>query len=244
MSNGTVTDFLQKLTDANISNYERAVALLWWYGVENTSSGRSARQLASELEGAGFGQQNGTRLRASLEKDKRITKTRTGEFAIRTQSRDALDDQYLELLQARPIRRSNSVIPLELVVGTRLYIERAVLQLNASYDGGLYDCCAVMCRRLLETLIIEVYEKHNRADELKAKDGHFMMFSGLLNVIENDKAFNLGRNSVQGLKDFKKLGDLSAHNRRYNARADDIDRVRDGLRVAIEELLNLASLLT
>jgi hypothetical protein len=131
---------------------------------------------------------------------------------------------------------------LELVVGTRQYIERVVLQLNASYDAGLFDCCAVMCRRLLETLIIEVYEAVGRAEELKAGDSHFMMFAGLLTKLENDKNLNLGRNSMQGLRDFKTLGDLSAHNRRFNARLDDIDRVRAGLRVATEELLNLADL--
>ena len=45
-----------------------------------------------------------------------------------------------------------------------------------------------------------------------------------------------------GLNAFKKLGDLSAHNRRFNADADDIKRVRDDLRVAAEELLHLANL--
>jgi hypothetical protein len=42
-----------------------------------------------------------------------------------------------------------------------------VEQINKSYDIELWDCCAVMCRRLLETLIIEVYEKLGRANEIK-----------------------------------------------------------------------------
>jgi len=55
-------------------------------------------------------------------------------------------------------------------------------------------------------------------------------------------SIHLGRNAAKGLKDFKQLGDQSAHNRRFNANANDIDRVRDGLRVAAEELLHLAGL--
>ena len=47
---------------------------------------------------------------------------------------------------------------------------------------------------------------------------------------------------MKGLRDFKNLGDLSAHNRRFNARKEDIDRVRDGLRVIVEELVHLANL--
>jgi len=69
-----------------------------------------------------------------------------------------------------------------------------------------------------------------------------MMFAALLAKLEKDRAFNLGRNSLQGLRDFKVLGDSSAHNRRFNARIDDIDRIRAGLRVATEELLNLSRL--
>jgi hypothetical protein len=138
---------------------------------------------------------------------------------------------------------TGSVIPLGLATA-RGYLEKVVLQLNASYDAQLYDCCAVMCRRLLETLIIEVYEHCGRAPEIKGSDGNFLMLSGLAGYFENDKAFNVGRNGMKGLRDFKSLGDLSAHNRRFNARKEDIDRVRDGLRVIVEELLHLAKLST
>jgi hypothetical protein len=99
-----------------------------------------------------------------------------------------------------------------------------------------------MCRRLLETLIIEVYEHCGRASEIKGTDGHFLMLNGLATFFESDKAFNMSRNGLKGLRDFKNLGDLSAHNRRFNARKEDIDRVRDGLRVAVEEFVHLAKL--
>jgi hypothetical protein len=67
-------------------------------------------------------------------------------------------------------------------------------------------------------------------------------FAGLLAHLEADKAFHLGRNAKRGLIAFKALGDNSAHNRRFNASQDDIDRVRDDLRIAAEELLHLAKL--
>ena len=55
------------------------------------------------------------------------------------------------------------VIPTALVRGTRGYIERVANQVNGAYENGWYDACAVMIRRLLETLIIEAFEKHNIA---------------------------------------------------------------------------------
>jgi len=125
---------------------------------------------------------------------------------------------------------------------TRGYIERVVDQINKAYDAELWDCSAVMCRRLLETLIIETYETAGRASEIKGGDGHFLMLNALITFLEGDHTIHLGRNAAKGLRDFKLLGDLSAHNRRFNARRDDIDRVRDGLRVAAEELLHLTAL--
>jgi hypothetical protein len=242
MSAANAADFLRSLTQSSLSPNERAVALLWWHGLADAAASRSARELATEIEEAGFGQQNYSRLNTSLRRDSRVTRDRDGAFRVRATARHELDGTYLPLLQSKPIVRSSTILPLELVVGTRQYIERVVLQLNASYDAGLFDCCAVMCRRLLETLIIEVYEFAGRADELKEPDNHFLMFAGLLGKLEKDRVFNLGRNSMQGLRDFKTLGDLSAHNRRFNARADDIDKIRSGLRVATEELLTLAGL--
>ena len=141
------------------------------------------------------------------------------------------------------MRQSNAVLPLDLFAGTRTYIVKVVAQINRSYEESLFDCCAVMCRRLLETLIIEVYEAKGWADELKNPDGRYKMLSGLLLHVENERRFTLGRNALEGLKAFKKLGDQSAHDRRFNARADDIKRIRDGVRVASEDLLHLAGLL-
>ena len=117
-----------------------------------------------------------------------------------------------------------------------------VRQINASYDFALYDCCAVMCRRLLETLKIEVYEPKGRASDVKGVDAHFFMFAPLRGYLEKDTTLHISRNGFKGLKDFKMLGDLPAHNRRFLAHKDDIDRIRDGLRVAEGELLAVAGL--
>jgi hypothetical protein len=78
-------------------------------------------------------------------------------------------------LDARPtVKPSDSILPRELFANTRAYIERVVSQINGSYDHGFYDCCAVMCRRLVETLIIEVYESRARARDIKATDDNFL----------------------------------------------------------------------
>lgn len=235
-------NFLQSLKKLKIKNTELMVALLWWHGLADPAIEISPKQLCDEIHDAGYPKQNVSRMAENLGKDKRTSKGIKRTFRIKITEREKLENKYLSYVKQRPIPASDSLLPTDMFKNSRGYIEKVVSQINASHDTSLFDYCAVMCRRLLETLVIEVYEHKGWADELKGPDGHFMMFSGLLSHIEKEKRFNLGRNSLSGLKNFKKLGDESAHNRRFNAKKSDIDRIRDGMRVATEELLHLANL--
>ena len=239
---GTSKDFLHAVKDLSLANLDRAVALLWWHSQADHQVSKTPKELAAEIAAAGYPQQNVSRLMRQLTDDPRTAVANGGGFRIRISSRSALDTQFAKYAGPRPAPETDAVLPRALFKGTRGYIEKVIYQLNASYSTGLYDCCAVMCRRLLETLIIEVYEAAGRAGELKGADANFKMFAGLLAHLEADSAIHLGRNAKRGLTAFKALGDLSAHNRRFNAGQDDIDRVRDDLRVAAEELLHLAKL--
>ena len=54
---------------------------------------------------------------------------------------------------------SDNYFPLELLDGTRSYLIKTARQAILCYDYQLYDACLVMTRRLVETLIIEVYKR-------------------------------------------------------------------------------------
>ena len=223
---------------------ERACAVLWWSTRSEPTGGLTAREICTLVEGCGYPGQNYSRLDDQLSRDSRVSRVPGSRaWRLRPDARAGLDKTYSIFIdEPRPAKATDSVLPRALFQKTRGYIEKVVHQINASYDIALYDCCAVMCRRLLETLIIETYEHAGRADAIKGNDGNFFMFAELLRVLLADGGFNISRNARRGLDDFKRLGDLSAHSRRYNAHRDDIDRVRDGIRVASEELLHLAGL--
>lgn len=235
--------FLRRLEDGRpLLAIDRAIALLWWIGREDPAQGMTAQEICAVVETAGHPKQNAARLHRQLEQDRRTARAGRNGWRLHPRTRRELDIDYaFALEQARP-GPSDSVLPRQLFASTRDYIERVVAQINRSYDGECWDSTAVMCRRLLETLIIEVYEHRNQADRIKGPDGHFLMFNGLISHIQADSGINLGRDASQALRDHKSLGDRSAHNRRFNAQKNDIDRVRDGLRVAAEELLHLAGL--
>jgi hypothetical protein len=52
---------------------------------------------------------------------------------------------------------TEQILPHALVRGTRGYLERVCFQINGCYEQGWFDACAVMMRRLVETLIIEAF---------------------------------------------------------------------------------------
>ncbi|MEZ4677139.1 MAG: DUF4145 domain-containing protein [Caldilineaceae bacterium] len=148
----------------------------------------------------------------------------------------------LEGLKANHVPESEQVLPMTVVQNTRGYIERIALQANGCYEHQWYDACAVMIRRLVETLIIQLYEAKGKAPEIQDKDGNFSMLNVLVNKITTDTSWNLGRETKAALPLLKSVGDRSAHNRHYLANKADIDKVLPGLRVTVDDLLHLSGL--
>ena len=102
-----------------------------------------------------------------------------------------------------------------------------------------------MLRRLLETLIIEVYEHLNRDIEIKDGGGNYLMLSDLAERVcgENGhKGINLGRDSKKALKEARSLGNWSAHARRFLTHAGDLTRFQAGMRLLVQELVQIADL--
>lgn len=137
------------------------------------------------------------------------------------------------------IEPTNNLYSSEILNGTRPYIEKISIQTLACYDYGLYDACNVMMRRLLETLIIETFERKGKVAEIKDSSDNFLYLKDLIDKLTNDNDINISRNSKQGLKELKYLGDLSAHNRRFLAKKTDIDNKKDSLRIVLEELIHI-----
>jgi len=134
------------------------------------------------------------------------------------------------------------VVYFSLIRGTRPYLERIVHQINGSYEGGWYDASAVMTRRLVETLIIELFEARGIADKIKNPKGDFFYLRDLITTLIAETSWHLSRNTKAALPRLKDVGDQSAHSRYFVAHRQDIDKLIDDLRVVIQELVTLANL--
>ena len=141
----------------------------------------------------------------------------------------------------RPL--SQNVLPRAITSKTRGYIERVVDQINGCYEKGWFDGCAVMMRRLLETLIIESFEAYSLSHKIKnSQTGDFFYLSDLISIALQEPSWNLGRNTKKALPALKSIGDQSAHSRRYNAHREDIDKLILDFRTVCQELIYLAKL--
>lgn len=160
-----------------------------------------------------------------------------GFFALNRDIKKELDIFFG--IENKVIKLSSNLLPLDIFKNTRGYIEKVASQAMICYDYGQFDASLVMIRKLLETLIIEAFEKYQISSEIKDNDGYFYMLGQLIDHYLSCDKWNLGRTTKQYLPEIKKLGDTSAHNRRFIAKKADIDKYKNELRVIIEELLHI-----
>jgi len=232
--------FLTKLFQDDPTRLEQAIALLWYYNVKQEYEERSVPDLVADIEGDSFGRPNITKLRQGLKKSRfTVNGSRPDTFRINAGRFSELSEKYGSLINLIEVEITSSVLPMEFVKGTRSYLERMVNQINGSYDYGFYDASATMIRRLMESLIIEVYFRQKRESEIK-NNNIILQLNGLIKKITNDSQINISRNLPNGMNLIKDLGDTAAHDRVYITPPEDIDDSKSKIRKTIYELLVLA----
>lgn len=233
--------FAALLAELKLKHVDRAVAFLWFYRQTQDFEERSAKDLADDLHQEDFPRPKTTRLHKELTKDKRTTKGhRAGTFQLDVRKIAELDKVYAPLLKLKRVEVSDSVLPSEWIAGHR-YFERMVHQINGAYDYEFFDCCAVLCRRMMESLIIQVFLSKGLGDEIR-QDGLFIQLEQLIAHITNHKAITLGRNAPKDMKYIKDLGDTAAHDRNYITPQQDIDDLKFKIRRTIQELIHQAGI--
>lgn len=117
------------------------------------------------------------------------------------------------------------------------YFKKIVEQMCACYDQKLYTACFAMIRKLIETLIIECFERYSIEEDIKDKNGEFFYLNILIDKYIVSKKWNASRNINNSFKQIKKYGDLSVHNRRFFATKTDIDNMKDEMRQSVQEII-------
>lgn len=141
------------------------------------------------------------------------------------------------------IEQSESILPETLYAGTRGYIERLAQQINASYENNLYDCCAVMLRRLMEVLLVLSFQNNDKEDLILDNSAqNHVSLDKMIKVSNSCNKLALSSNTKKDMPLIKELGNYSAHKIWYNCTKKDIEPLIPKYRAIIEELLYKAGI--
>lgn len=235
--------FAHALAQRGLKQSDMAVALLWFRNRSVAGVEATAAELGAILHGHALAARiNTSRLKEQLAKHKATVRgASSGTFKIRLASLSELDQSFEPLLGGRAPKVEHALLPIGQTQGSRRYIERLALQLNGTYEGGFYDACAVMVRRLAEILLIEAFEHAQKSAAIKVNN-EYVGFGDMIGVAGSGKAIKLARGSPRALDRIKAVGDTAAHNRTYVTSKNDIDDIAHEFRTVINELMNLAGI--
>lgn len=157
----------------------------------------------------------------------------TNEIKFKAQSDLAVEIENTETTSV--LSSGVPFIPNDLIEERHYILKKVLWEINRSYDAACYNSCAAMVRRLTESLIVEAFEHHKIADKIK-KGENYVEFSALIGIAIAETKLGLTRNTKRVLPELKFFGDLGAHNRKALVRKDDLDRLHQAIRSAVEEL--------
>lgn len=136
------------------------------------------------------------------------------------------------------ITQNETILPSYLFEDCPTYITKLYEQINSSYENYLFDCTAVMMRRLVEVLLVFTYRNHKIEDEIKNKEKtHHISLDKMINNAKDNTVIALSSSSSKDLAMFKDLGNFSAHRIYFNCSKKDIEPIIIKYRAIIEELL-------
>lgn len=160
-------------------------------------------------------------------------KKKTG-YTLTRYAKEKISKSLLVEIEVIP---TNNLVDLTLLDRTPFYIKKIAQQMCCCYDSMLYDACLVMMRKLFETLIIECFERFGSSNEIKDIHGNFLYLSDLIPLYLSSSHWSVSRNFEKYIKNIKKYGDLSAHNRRFFAKKKELDEFRFDLRQCLQEII-------
>ena len=233
-------NYIKKTEFSEKDELEKVLLLGYFYHVIKKKEDFTLSEISEELVKNGFSKPNTSRLKKKLSASKRFIKGKSkNSYQIHFNSKKKLEKEFKFLsIESDEIITSNDVLPESLYKGTRGYITKLALQINASYENNIPDGCTVLMRRLLEVLLVLGYQHAGRENEIKdSSSGELKNLSSIINYTVSNKVFSLSKDSYSCIDTFRKLGNFSAHRIQYNCKKIEIEKVRMEYRVLIEELL-------
>ncbi len=237
--------FAEGIAKLGLTEVGCAIALLWYFDQKEAKSELRPAYLAELMQDLSLRRRiNVTRLGRQLLANRDVMRGKEmGTVRLRVASKPRLSSRYNEIAgTVAPPTADTHIIPAGLFENTRPHLESLVTQINGTYQHGFYDACAVMCRRLLECLLLLAFERAEKADVIRDGTGEYRAFADIIGLASSNRHIKLTRGAGAVMGKIGYVGDLAAHHPTYTTRQKDIDEQRPGLRRVVSELAHLAEI--
>ena len=133
------------------------------------------------------------------------------------------------------------LFPLDIVSKAKGFVQDVAYQANGCYEKGWYDASAVMVRRLIEILIIDCFDVYGSLDEIKDNDGNIFPLSRLVEKFleEPNGLWHVERGAKPAIRKLKNICDAAAHGRYRKTLRQSLDRYKESLEIAIQQLVGI-----
>jgi Domain of unknown function (DUF4145) len=235
------------------SALELAEALLWYrYRCAQRPEGMNVMELAQLLDS--FGLANKREALVELGGRHPLTSSlyldpEKGGYVARYERLRDLDAKYQKLVGAppRPPIMKHLIDPVEIDDNSpfRKVFSALVEEINVCYVTQLPNACAVLCRRLIEVLLIKSLKAHGQLEQVLDSSNKDVVI-GLGAIIGKAKSGNCGfrlhKDTKELLDEVYRAGNDGAHSDFYALKIKDIDEFAPLMDKGITDLLNQAKI--
>ncbi len=96
----------------------------------------------------------------------------------------------------------------------------------------------MVLRRLMETLIIELYSRRGWSQDVQDPGtNEFMPLKALIDKLNADGRLHMQRRTIDGLNKVKEVVDTAAHDFRIKIRKSDLDKIQSAVRLTCDRLI-------
>lgn len=237
-------NFVKLANFSGVKELEKIELLAYYFCEIKGESEFDLLNVSAILVSLGYARPNATRLKQNTIKSKSFIKgTATGNFRLSVKKKEELKEIFPEISISEEVISDDSVLPEVLFEATgRQYLHRLAKQINASYEQNIFDGTSLLMRRLLEILLVHVFQKNGIESDIIDADGAYCSLKTLINKASSNKLIGLSPSTKKSIDQFRELGNLSAHRIQFNCRLNDLKPLKIEYRAICEELLYKAGL--
>ena len=235
-------NFLKKIANDAMRETALGISVLWLLTKlsPDNKAVHPVGDIIEKIKNSGLrGNLNATRFYKNLAGHTDTVRHKNKGLSLSLKSTLKLDEKYAEFLEPTPPEIDSHIVEQNKYERCKKYTKTIILQINSSYQFHNYDACAVLMRRLVESLLIDAFEAVGKQSEIK-NNNDYSMLKGIIAKAKSGNSITLSRTSKTALDDVKRIGDKAAHNRTYLTSKRDIDELRGEYRPLIEDLVQIS----